>query len=248
MSPGSPGPAPLGRLAPALDDEPPHLGTERAPPGRRVGCAPGRAQLAPRLGRDLGERRVVRGEVTLQLLPHRAGQRGARPARGHGHGQVAAPHERRQDERAIRRVVGRVDPHAAGASLAGQRRVDVTRVRRGERQIEARQIPVAVAPRLVTEPPLGGQRGERRRERRRDHRDDRARLEEPGDAPLGDHSPAHDEAAPARELEAHGEMAHVSHRPRAAGPRATRRARQPRRARRRGARVGRRRCGARRSA
>src|SRR2546426_7507842 len=78
--------AALRLLASALDDDPPHLGyLERAPPRLGVGDAAGGAQLAPRLRRDLRQRRVFRRQVALELFPDRAGERRARAARGNRH-------------------------------------------------------------------------------------------------------------------------------------------------------------------
>src|SRR2546426_940827 len=117
----------LGGVAPTLDDQPAHLRAERAPPGVGGDYPSGRSQLAPDLARDRGERRVLRGEIGLELLPDGAGEGGAGAARRDRHREVAPAHERRKGEGAVRRVVGGIDPDASLPCLARHGRVDLAR-------------------------------------------------------------------------------------------------------------------------
>ena len=147
----------LGGVAPLLDDEAAHLRTERAPPGVGRDHPTGRPHLAPGLRRDRGERRVLVGQIGLELFPDRAREGGTRAARRHRHREVTAAHEGRENEGAASRVVGGVDPDAALSRLARHREVDLARVGRDEREIDAHEIAGEVVARLVTDPPLGGQ-------------------------------------------------------------------------------------------
>src|SRR5262245_39643813 len=194
-----------------------------------------------RLPDPFDETAEVGAEQRLETMADLPREPWAAAARGDGDLERAAAEDGGDDEVAVGGVVDHVDERAVTPGRRGDRAIDAGVAGGREDHGRAASVPAGKASRAGLELSCRRELREARRQRRAHHGHDGAALEQVSRLALADGSAAHDETAPAAEVEKGGEV--FRHLTRRRGPGARRRWRLRQCAARSAARTRRRRSG-----
>ena len=138
----------------ALGEQHAELLIDRFLPDLRIRLDSARAQLSAHLAEQVGERGHLRREVGLELFAEASGEGRARTAGRCCDRHRAAPDDGGQNEVAVLRVVGGIDPDAGALAFGRDLGVHGAVVRRDHADFVAAQVTVAIVALFVFDRPV----------------------------------------------------------------------------------------------